>query len=239
MKGSFVDFAPTVRNDADNNLLPTICAPHGGSVATTEVGDILQNSGVWYQYLFGYASGHGDARVHGSTEQDLVFIVHGHHNEEFCTPAIDERSEAVVGAHEVIGIAGCGSVTYLGRFLEVVHATRNDVGGNLDVENKVSFLKFYVPDGSAFHELFPNHGVAGGHGGRVHREPKILGRRVIRLVRKRGRGRLIPVIRVEASLRVIGMKRPVRLCLPIVVVVVIVGMVGGGRGRIIWKSKAR
>lgn len=64
----------------------------------------------------------------------------------------------------------------------------------------------------------------------------MLGWRIIWLVWKR-RSHLTLIVRVEVSLRVIGLKGPVGLCLPTVVVVVIVGMVGGGRWRIIWNKK--
>lgn len=181
---------------------------------------------------------HDDARVHGSTEQDLVFIVHGHYNEKFRIPAIEVRPKAVLGAHEIVGVASGGSVTYLGHFFNVVHASRNNVGGDLDVKDKVSVLKRDMPDRPTFHQLFPCHGVAGGHGGRVYRRSKILGRRVIRLVRKRRRDHLILAARVKINLGVIGMKGPVGLCLPVVLLVVVVGMVGGGRWRIIRKNKS-
>lgn len=50
LESSFVYFTPTIGNNADDNFLPTLCAPGAGSVATTEVGDILENSEVRYQY---------------------------------------------------------------------------------------------------------------------------------------------------------------------------------------------
>lgn len=50
LEGSLIDFTPAVRNDANDNLLPAVCAPCTGSVAATEVGNVLQNPGVWYQY---------------------------------------------------------------------------------------------------------------------------------------------------------------------------------------------
>jgi hypothetical protein len=57
--------------------------------------------------------------------------------------------------------------------------------------------------------------------------------RIIRLVRK-GRGdHLVLVMRVEASLRMSGMER---LCLP-VVFVVMVGVIGGWRWRVIWNDE--
>ena len=180
--------------------------------------------------------GHDHSRVHSPTEQDLVLIVHRHHNEEFCTPAVEKRSKAELGAHEIVGVAGCGGVAYLGHFFDVVHTPWNDVGGDFDVKDKISVPKLDMPDRPAVHELFPSHGVTGGHSGGGHRGSKILGRGVIRLVRE-WRGHLILVVGVEVSLRVTGVKGAIGLCLPAVVVVVVVGMVGGGRWRIIWNTK--
>ena len=54
--------------------------------------------------------------------------------------AIQIRSKAVLGTHKIIGIASCGSVAHLGHFLDVFHSLGNNVGGDLDVKNKVSVL---------------------------------------------------------------------------------------------------
>jgi len=114
------------------------------------------NSGKWV--------GLGNARVHGSTEQDLVFVVHSHDNEQFCVSAIEVRSEAVLGTHKIVGVAGCSSVAHLRHFFDVVHALWNDMGGDLDVEHKVAVLEFNMPDGPALHKLIPGNGVTGAHG---------------------------------------------------------------------------
>jgi len=177
--------------------------------------------------------GLGNTRVHGSAEQDLVFIVHGHHNEEFCLSAIEIRSEAVLGTHEIVRVAGCGSVAHLGHFLDVVHALWNNMRGDFDVEYKVAVLQFYVSHRPALHEFFPGYRVAGAHSRRGHRKSEIWRWRIIRLVRE-GRGdHLILVMRVKVSLRMSGMDGPIGLCLPVVFVVVMVGMVGCRRWRVI------
>jgi len=120
-------------------------------------------------------------------------------------PAIEVRSEAVLGTHEIIRVASCGGVAHLGHFLDVVHPLGNNMGGDLDVENEVTVLEFNVPDRPAFHEFFPGNGVAGAHGSRS----EIWGWGVIRLVRE-GRGdHLVLVLGVEVSLRMRGMEGPV------------------------------
>jgi hypothetical protein len=43
LEGPFVHFASPVRNDTNNDFLPTICAPRFGSVASAEVSDVLEN----------------------------------------------------------------------------------------------------------------------------------------------------------------------------------------------------
>jgi len=166
LEGPFIDFASAIRNDANDDFLPAVCAPRFRSVAAAEVSDVLENPAVRYQYWFVFASGAGNARVHRSAEQDLVFIIHSHHNEEFCMPAIEVRSKAVLGTHEIIGVASCSGVAHLGHFLDTVHTLGNNMGGDLDVENKVAVLEFNMPDRPALHELFPGHGVAGAHGSR-------------------------------------------------------------------------
>jgi hypothetical protein len=149
--------------------------------------------------------------------------------------AVEIWSKAALGAHELVRVTSCGSVSCLCHFLDVLHALRDDMRGNLDVEDEITVLKFDVPDRPAFHELFPSHGIAGAHGRRAHRRPEIWGRRIIRLVREWRGWPLMLVIRVEVSLRVVGMKGPIGLCLPVVVVVM--GVVGGGRRGIIWNDK--
>lgn len=49
LEGPFVDLAPAIRNDTNDDFLPAICAPRFRSVPTAEVSDVLQNSAVRYQ----------------------------------------------------------------------------------------------------------------------------------------------------------------------------------------------
>lgn len=148
-------------------------------------------------------------------------------------PAIKIGSKGVLGTHKIVRVASCGGIADLCHFFDGFHAFWNDMRGNLDVKDKVSILKCNMLDRSPFHELFPSYGVACGHGG-THRGSEIWGRGVIRLIRKWGWCRFILIVRVEMSLRVDGM---VRLCLPVVVVVVIMGMTGSGRRGVIWNER--
>jgi len=149
-------------------------------------------------------------------------------------PAVEIRSEAVLGAHEVVGIASRSGVAHLSHFLYVFHALGNNMGGDLDVEDEVAVLEFNVPDRPALHEFFPGNGVAGAHGGRGH---QMWRRGIVQLIREGRVDHLILVVRVEVSLRVAGMEGPVGFCLPVVFVVVVVRMSGGGRWRIIWSDR--
>ena len=145
-------------------------------------------------------------------------------------PAVEIRSKAVLGTHEIVGVAGCSGIADFCHFLHALHTAWNNMRGDLDVEDKVAVLKFDMPDRPAFHEFFPSHGISSRHGRGARRGPETWGWGIIWLVRK-WRGCLILVVRVEVSLRVIGMKG---LGLPLVVVMM--GMVGGRRGRVIWNN---
>lgn len=50
LEGPLIDFAPTIRNNANDDFLPAVCAPRFGSVTTTEVCDVFENSAIRYQY---------------------------------------------------------------------------------------------------------------------------------------------------------------------------------------------
>lgn len=109
--------------------------------------------------------------------------------------------------------------------------------GDLNVENKISVLKFYVSDRPALHKLFPGHGIAGAHGGGGHWISEIRRWGIIRLVREGRRGgHFVLVMRIEVGLGVNGMVGSIGLCLPVVFVVVMVGMIGCGRWRVIWND---
>lgn len=63
-----VDFCTTIGNDADDDLLPSILTPSLAAISFAQMGDVLDNT------------------MHGSSEELLVFIVHGEDNEEFRSP---------------------------------------------------------------------------------------------------------------------------------------------------------
>lgn len=86
---------------------------------------------------------------------------------------IEIRSEAILGTHEIVGVASCGSVTHFCHLLDIVHALGNNMRGDLDVEDKVAVLEFDMSDRPAPHELFPGNGVAGAHDRPGHRRSEI------------------------------------------------------------------
>lgn len=50
LKCAFVDFVPSIRNDADHNLLPSFRTPHLGAIPSAKVGNILDDAAV-QQYI--------------------------------------------------------------------------------------------------------------------------------------------------------------------------------------------
>jgi hypothetical protein len=50
LKCAFVDFAPSIRNDADHDFLPSFGTPHLGAVPSAKVGNILDDT-VAQQYI--------------------------------------------------------------------------------------------------------------------------------------------------------------------------------------------
>lgn len=57
LKGALVDFASTIRNDADDDLLPAFLAPHFGAVSATEVGNVLDDAYQKYMSTRGEGKG--------------------------------------------------------------------------------------------------------------------------------------------------------------------------------------
>lgn len=50
LKCAFVDFVPSIRNDADHNLLPSFRTPHLGAIPSAKVSNILDDAAV-QQYI--------------------------------------------------------------------------------------------------------------------------------------------------------------------------------------------
>lgn len=86
-----VDFGASIRNDADNDLLPTILPPSFTPISFAQVGDILYHT------------------VHGSSEEFLVFVVHSENDEQFSPPRgiVQDLTQSESGVLEIIGITSC------------------------------------------------------------------------------------------------------------------------------------
>jgi hypothetical protein len=95
VEGAFVARINTVKDQADNNLLPcwTALVPEFGLLEVDNVANVLHNT------------------VHGSCSQDLVFVISCDGNEQLGVPVVHGWSQIVsILEREVIGIAGRGSI---------------------------------------------------------------------------------------------------------------------------------
>ena len=86
-----VDFGAPIRDDADNDLLPTILPPSFAPISFAQVGDVLYHT------------------VHGSSEEFLVFVVHSENNEQLSPPGgiVQDLTQGESGVLEIVGIASC------------------------------------------------------------------------------------------------------------------------------------
>jgi hypothetical protein len=77
------------------------------------------------------------SRIHSSHEQDLIFVVHGHHNEQFRLPSIEIRPQRVLGPHKVVWVARRGSVTHFGHFLARARGLGHEMRGDVHVQYEI------------------------------------------------------------------------------------------------------
>jgi hypothetical protein len=92
-----VDLGTTVTDNAHDNLLPRLLAPRFALLPVTHVLDILENA------------------THRSRKENVIFVVHGHDNEEFCVSWFGEKALAQ-GEFVLIefgGVAGCGRIAHM------------------------------------------------------------------------------------------------------------------------------
>lgn len=84
-----VNFGAPIRNDAHNDLLPSILAPGFAPISFAQVGDIL------------------DDAMHGTSEELFIFVVHGENDEEFRPPrrVIKDLTQGESGVLEIIWVA--------------------------------------------------------------------------------------------------------------------------------------
>jgi hypothetical protein len=81
-----MDLGATVCNDAHDYFLPSIAAPRLGSVAGTQVGNVLHDG------------------VKGTRKEEVVFVVHGHDDKDLCLAVVDLLTECEFFLLKVVGI---------------------------------------------------------------------------------------------------------------------------------------
>ncbi len=86
-----------------------------------------------------------DSRIHCPEKEDLIFVVHGHNDEELRTTSEEVWSESILGRHELIWIARRSCVPHFRRFLRFL--ATDDMGWYGDVENEIALLKLDLSDG--------------------------------------------------------------------------------------------
>jgi len=99
VKSPLINFVSSVADYTNDDLLPTFIAPGLALRSTAQMGNVLNH------------------RVHRLDEQDFVFVVHGHDDEELSMPAIEVWAQAVFGRHELVRIACRGGVSHLGHLV--------------------------------------------------------------------------------------------------------------------------
>lgn len=77
----------------------------------------------------------GSSRIHGLCEQHLVFVVHGHNDEELGLSSQEVGPKRVARLEKVVGITSCGCIAHLGHFLNILTSSRNDVGRHGHIEH--------------------------------------------------------------------------------------------------------
>ena len=82
-----------------------------------------------------------DNSMHSTTEQFFVFVIHGHHDEEFCTSrrVVLALPKCETGTLKIVGIAGCCRVAHVSEFALVAEGTHlKQFFGNLIVKDKIA-----------------------------------------------------------------------------------------------------
>lgn len=113
----------TIRDDADDDLLPSLLTPGAGLGTGAEVRHVLHNG------------------VHGASEIDLVLVVHGDADEQFrlASSAADALSQLVSTFDKVVGVACDGCVAHVSE-LDLVASRKETVenGRNLALEHELA-----------------------------------------------------------------------------------------------------
>ena len=91
----FIDLASSIRHDTNDYLLPAVGTPHLGSVTATQVRNIFDDTAFSALKDRDRRRAIIYLRIHSAYKQNLVFVVHGHDNEEFCLATIEIRTERI------------------------------------------------------------------------------------------------------------------------------------------------
>jgi hypothetical protein len=100
--------------------------------------------------------------IHGLDEQHFIFVIHGHHDEQFSVAATKVLSERISGGHKIVGITGSCRISHLGELFDVAFACGCDMGRDWDVQYEVSTEKLDLLYRSTLHEFFPHDRPASG-----------------------------------------------------------------------------
>jgi hypothetical protein len=95
-----IDLSSPITHNTHDHFLPPIFAPSFAPLPLTQMGNILNNA------------------MHGTTEELLVFDVHGHDDEELGAAwgVVHDLTEGKPGIFEVVGVASGGGVAHVGEF---------------------------------------------------------------------------------------------------------------------------
>lgn len=104
-----VDLSTAITDHTDDNLLPSILAPGFAARAGDHVLDVFENT------------------AHCAREQEVIFIIHGDGNEQFCVSRFGEKllTQREAFFEEIVRIACCSRITHV---RELITPRRFSVG---------------------------------------------------------------------------------------------------------------
>ncbi|RCI08911.1 hypothetical protein L249_4922, partial [Ophiocordyceps polyrhachis-furcata BCC 54312] len=124
-----VDLVSSVRDDTDDDLLPSGLAPGARPRARAEMGNILHDG------------------VHRPREADLVLVIHGDADEQLRLARRPPYAlpQLVASCHKVVGVAGDGRVAHV-RELDLAPPGEEAVedGGNLALEHQLAVDQLHL-----------------------------------------------------------------------------------------------
>jgi len=95
-----IDLSSAITHNTHDDFLPPFLAPSFAPLPLTQMGNILDDS------------------IHSTTEELLVFVVHGHENEELRAAwgVVHDLTEGEAGSFEAVRVASGGGVAHVGKF---------------------------------------------------------------------------------------------------------------------------